>query len=73
MVVCFRGESSAFLHVSLQESKQRFDTEEEFKKRAYQCVVLLQSKNPDFIKAWNLICDVSRRGDFNTSGSMSQP
>lgn len=64
VVVCFRGQSSAFPCVSLQESKQRFDTEEEFKKRAYQCVVLLQSKNPDFIKAWNLICDVSRRGDF---------
>ncbi|XP_053145833.1 arginine--tRNA ligase, cytoplasmic isoform X1 [Hemicordylus capensis] len=44
-----------------KESKRRFDTEEEFKKRAYQCVVLLQSKNPDFIKAWELICDVSRK------------
>lgn len=72
-MVCFRGESSAFPRVSLQESKRRFDTEEEFKKRAYQCVVLLQSRNPDFIKAWNLICDVSRRGDFATSGIMSQP
>ncbi len=30
--------------------------------RAYQCVVKLQSKEPDFIKAWNLICDVSRNG-----------
>ncbi|NXX68836.1 SYRC protein, partial [Spizella passerina] len=49
------------LQAFYKESKQRFDTEEEFKKRAYQCVVLLQSKNPDFIKAWNLICDVSRR------------
>lgn len=73
MVVCFRGENNAFPHISLQESKRRFDTEEEFKKRAYQCVVLLQSKNPDFIKAWNLICDVSRKGDFATSGIMSQP
>ncbi|KAH0629676.1 hypothetical protein JD844_011931 [Phrynosoma platyrhinos] len=45
----------------LTESKRRFDTEEEFKKRAYQCVVLLQSKNPEFIKAWKLICDVSRQ------------
>lgn len=49
------------LQAFYKESKRRFDTEEEFKKRAYQCVVLLQSKNPDFIKAWNLICDVSRR------------
>lgn len=49
----------------VQESKKRFDTDEEFKKRAYQCVVQLQSKEPEFIKAWNLICDVSRTG---TSG-----
>ncbi|XP_028277896.1 arginine--tRNA ligase, cytoplasmic [Parambassis ranga] len=46
-----------------KESKKRFDEEEDFKKRAYQCVVRLQSKEPDFIKAWNLICDVSRRGE----------
>ncbi|KAJ1127783.1 hypothetical protein NDU88_006176 [Pleurodeles waltl] len=43
-----------------KESKTRFDQEEDFKKRAYQCVVDLQSKRPDIIKAWNLICDVSR-------------
>ncbi|XP_008053026.1 arginine--tRNA ligase, cytoplasmic [Carlito syrichta] len=52
------------LQAFYKESKKRFDTEEEFKKRAYQCVVLLQSKNPDFIKAWKLICDVSRQ-EFN--------
>ncbi|RXM91517.1 Arginine--tRNA ligase, cytoplasmic [Acipenser ruthenus] len=43
------------------ESKKRFDNEEEFKKRAYQCVVKLQSKDPAFIKAWSSICDVSRQ------------
>ncbi|XP_042526159.1 arginine--tRNA ligase, cytoplasmic isoform X1 [Dipodomys spectabilis] len=48
------------LQAFYKESKKRFDSEEDFKKRAYQCVVLLQSKNPDIIKAWNLICDVSR-------------
>uniref|UniRef100_A0A673V3F2 Arginine--tRNA ligase, cytoplasmic n=1 Tax=Suricata suricatta TaxID=37032 RepID=A0A673V3F2_SURSU len=47
-----------------KESKRRFDTEEEFKKRAYQCVVRLQSKNPDITKAWKLLCDVSRQ-EFN--------
>lgn len=47
-----------------QESKKRFDEDEEFKKKAYQCVVRLQSKEPDFIKAWNLICDVSREGTY---------
>ncbi|CAI5766424.1 arginine--tRNA ligase, cytoplasmic [Podarcis lilfordi] len=49
------------LQAFYKESKRRFDTEEEFKKHAYRCVVLLQSKNPDFIKAWKLICDVSRK------------
>ncbi|XP_014341501.1 arginine--tRNA ligase, cytoplasmic isoform X2 [Latimeria chalumnae] len=49
------------LQAFYKESKKRFDGEEEFKKRAYQCVVKLQSKEPDFNKAWNLICDVSRK------------
>ncbi|XP_070790223.1 arginine--tRNA ligase, cytoplasmic [Pituophis catenifer annectens] len=49
------------LQAFYKESKRRFDTEEEFKKHAYHCVVLLQSKTPDIIKAWNLICDVSRK------------
>ncbi|OCT87804.1 arginine--tRNA ligase, cytoplasmic [Xenopus laevis] len=44
-----------------KESKKRFDEDEEFKKRAYQCVVQLQNKTPDIIQAWNLICEVSRR------------
>lgn len=48
-----------------QESKKRFDEEEDFKKRAYQCVVKLQSKDPAFIKGWNLICDVSRNGGWD--------
>lgn len=48
------------LQAFYKESKKRFDEDEDFKKRAYQCVVRLQSKDPDFIKGWNLICDVSR-------------
>ncbi|KAM9694140.1 arginine--tRNA ligase, cytoplasmic [Trichechus inunguis] len=52
------------LQAFYKESKKRFDTEEEFKRRAYHCVVLLQSRNPDIIKAWKLICDVSRQ-EFN--------
>ncbi|XP_011299581.1 arginine--tRNA ligase, cytoplasmic [Fopius arisanus] len=44
-----------------KESKIRFDTDEEFKKRAYACVVQLQAFEPDITKAWNMICDVSRR------------
>jgi len=42
-----------------KESKIRFDSDEEFKKRAYSCVVRLQSHEADIIKAW-LICDASR-------------
>ncbi|KAI6194887.1 putative arginine--tRNA ligase, cytoplasmic [Aphelenchoides besseyi] len=46
----------------LQESKKRFDEDEEFKARAYECVVQLQNHNPVITNAWKLICDVSRRG-----------
>ncbi|XP_073445564.1 arginine--tRNA ligase, cytoplasmic isoform X2 [Dendrobates tinctorius] len=49
------------LQAFYKESKKRFDEDEEFKKRAYQCVVQLQSKTPNILKAWNLICDVSRK------------
>ena len=45
-----------------QESKVRFDTDEEFKKVAYATVVKLQSYEPDVIKAWQLICSESHRG-----------
>ncbi|CAF0721751.1 unnamed protein product [Adineta steineri] len=44
-------------------SKKRFDEDEEFKKRAYVCVVKLQAYDPDIIHAWKMICDVSRK-DF---------
>uniref|UniRef100_A0A8C4QQ81 Arginine--tRNA ligase, cytoplasmic n=1 Tax=Eptatretus burgeri TaxID=7764 RepID=A0A8C4QQ81_EPTBU len=48
------------LQAFYKESKKRFDEDDIFKQRAYQCVVNLQSKKPDFITAWNLICNVSR-------------
>ena len=47
-----------------QESKKRFDEEEEFKKQAYAAVVKLQSYDPMYLQAWNLICDVSRMGEL---------
>ncbi|XP_063955150.1 arginine--tRNA ligase, cytoplasmic-like [Lytechinus pictus] len=47
-----------------KESKVRFDGDEEFKKRAYQMVVRLQGGEPAIIKAWELICDISKR-EFN--------
>ncbi|KAJ8297778.1 hypothetical protein KUTeg_024309 [Tegillarca granosa] len=46
------------------ESKVRFDEDEEFKKRAYNAVVKLQNYEDNHMKAWNLICDVSRK-EFN--------
>jgi len=42
-------------------SKVRFDTDADFKKRAYERVVSLQARDPKIIHAWNLVCDVSRR------------
>jgi len=48
------------LQAFYKESKKRFDEEEEFKKKAYSCVVELQALSPDIIKAWQMICDVSR-------------
>ncbi|XP_045451541.1 arginine--tRNA ligase, cytoplasmic [Melitaea cinxia] len=47
------------LQAFYKESKKRFDEDEEFKKRAYSCVVLLQSGQPDYTAAWKLICNVS--------------
>jgi len=44
-----------------KQSKARFDSDEDFKSRAYSCVVKLQAHEEDYLKAWNLICDVSRR------------
>jgi arginyl-tRNA synthetase len=53
------------LQAFYKESKKRFDEDEDFKKRAYACVVKLQSFDPDIIKGWKLICDVSRKGRFS--------
>ncbi|PSN46081.1 Arginine--tRNA ligase, partial [Blattella germanica] len=44
-----------------KESKKRFDEDADFKQRAYNCVVKLQNMDPAYNKAWQLICDVSRR------------
>lgn len=53
------------LQAFYKESKVRFDSDEVFKKRAYECVVKLQSGELSYLKAWNLICDVSRK-EFQT-------
>ncbi|KAF1761728.1 hypothetical protein GCK72_009984 [Caenorhabditis remanei] len=49
------------LQAFYKESKKRFDEDESFKKRAYECVVKLQSHDGDIVKAWNTICDVSKK------------
>ncbi|MEM1282228.1 MAG: arginine--tRNA ligase [Chlamydiota bacterium] len=42
-------------------SKQQFDNDEEFKKCSQQEVATLQSGNPESIRAWKIICDISER------------
>ena len=54
----------ADLQTFYKEAKKRFDEDAEFKKRSYAAVVRLQSKQTDMYKAWQLICDISRR-EFN--------
>ncbi|CAG0922635.1 unnamed protein product, partial [Notodromas monacha] len=49
------------LQTLYKESKLRFDTEDDFKKRAYLAVKSLQSHDPDYILAWEQICEVSRK------------
>nr|WP_295616666.1 arginine--tRNA ligase [Chamaesiphon sp. GL140_3_metabinner_50] len=49
------------LVVLYKRAKQRFDEDPQFQEAARQEVVKLQAKDPDTIKAWNLLCDQSRR------------
>lgn len=45
-----------------KESKARFDADPDFKKRAQLEVVALQSGEPSSKEAWEIICDISRKG-----------
>ncbi|MBX9719809.1 MAG: arginine--tRNA ligase [Candidatus Obscuribacterales bacterium] len=47
-----------------KQSKKHFDEDAEFKARAHQEVVSLQSGDANSIKAWKLLCDQSRKA-FN--------
>jgi arginyl-tRNA synthetase len=49
------------LVVLYKKAKQRFDEDPQFQAAARQEVVKLQARDPDTIKAWNLLCDQSRR------------
>lgn len=42
-------------------SKKRFDEDEEFKKRSQLEVVALQGGDPESLKAWEMICEISRK------------
>ncbi|MFN9174966.1 MAG: arginine--tRNA ligase, partial [Synechocystis sp.] len=44
-----------------KQAKQRFDDDEQFRETSRQAVVGLQSGDPDSLKAWQLLCDQSRR------------
>ena len=44
-----------------KESKKRFDEDPEFKKASQLQVVALQSGEPQALKAWEIICDISRK------------
>ncbi|KAI6659083.1 Arginyl-tRNA synthetase [Oopsacas minuta] len=48
------------LQAFYKASKTRFDEEEDFKKRAYEAVVALQSHEPKVYNAWKKICEISR-------------
>ena len=43
-----------------RESKQRFDSDEPFKRRAYETVGKLQRKDEQVYNAWKFICEISR-------------
>jgi arginyl-tRNA synthetase len=49
------------LVVLYKKAKQRFDEDAEFQEAARKEVVKLQAQDPDTMKAWNLLCDQSRR------------
>uniref|UniRef100_A0A5S6QG71 Probable arginine--tRNA ligase, cytoplasmic n=1 Tax=Trichuris muris TaxID=70415 RepID=A0A5S6QG71_TRIMR len=51
------------LQAFYKESKVRFDNDSVFRQRALAAVVELQAYNPEYLRAWKLICDISRK-DF---------
>uniref|UniRef100_A0A183A106 Arginyl-tRNA synthetase n=1 Tax=Echinostoma caproni TaxID=27848 RepID=A0A183A106_9TREM len=61
------GDLQAFYKVS----KARFDSEEDFKTRAYNAVVKLQSHDPTHIRAWEQICAISRKGNLRNKSPLS--
>lgn len=54
-------EDVADLQVLYRAAKARFDEDEEFKTRAREAVTTLQGGNPDYVRAWQRICEASRK------------
>ena len=48
------------LETFYKQSKKRFEAEPEFKKRAQENVVKLQQGDKEFLKAWEILCELSR-------------
>lgn len=53
--------NSALMQGMYKASKKRFDDDADFKERARRAVTLLQGGDPEFIKAWERICEASRK------------
>jgi arginyl-tRNA synthetase len=50
-----------FLVSCYKNSKQKFDEDKDFKKRSQLEVVSLQGGNEESLKAWKILCEISRR------------
>ena len=48
------------LQTFYQNAKKRFDNDEKFKKTAQENVVKLQSGDQNALKAWKMLCQLSR-------------
>ena len=51
----------ADLQTFYQNAKKRFDSDEEFKKKAHENVVKLQSGDEGCLSGWKMLCDLSRK------------
>ena len=50
----------ADLQTFYQNAKKRFDADEDFKKKAHDNVVKLQSGDKACLAGWNMLCQLSR-------------
>ena len=55
-----------------KSAKQRFDTDPDFKKRSQLEVVALQGGDPEALKAWEIICEISRKINASAASGATQ-